>query len=398
CGNILIHETCLKCNSRAGNSFPYDPIPESFNEVQIIPNPPPQSHFNIYLCQICEGNSHYGYECSQRILLVYEPEPCYNQSFSDNAYTHDSPSVTPLIDHHCCYNCGDSLNDFFCHQCTCEFCGNGAHDGYNCPLHVPFIQTLPSFPQQYPCCKDSIAITFDLPTVETKDSLRMGDEHLDTILAMESDEFIKFSVENLVPSPCKSEDLSDSECDIDFLLDEFSGELILLKRIPSRIDETDCDPEEEIHLIEKLFNSFMEEIDLSFTPDDPMPPGIEEDDYDSERDMLIFEELLSNDSFSTPKNELFHFDITSFPRPPAKPPNDDSKILTVKVVGDISKQYVMPRLLPTQPTLVSNQEKTPHHLSHWGFKASQLHSECPMMIYKGNTPILDIPFLYFYPH
>nr|GEW82770.1 hypothetical protein [Tanacetum cinerariifolium] len=129
CGNILIHGTCLKCNFGAGNSFPYDPIPESFNEVQIIPNPPPQSHFNIYLCQLCESNSHYGYECSQRVPLVYESEPCYNQTFGDNDYSHDSQGVTPLIDHHCCYKCGDSWNDFFCYQCTCEFCGNGAHDG-----------------------------------------------------------------------------------------------------------------------------------------------------------------------------------------------------------------------------------------------------------------------------
>nr|GEX86514.1 reverse transcriptase domain-containing protein [Tanacetum cinerariifolium] len=59
CGNILIHGTCLKCNSGDENLFTYDPILESFNEVQIIPNPPPQSHFNIYLCQICESNSHY---------------------------------------------------------------------------------------------------------------------------------------------------------------------------------------------------------------------------------------------------------------------------------------------------------------------------------------------------
>nr|GFB31841.1 hypothetical protein [Tanacetum cinerariifolium] len=37
----------------------------------------------------------------------------------------------------------------------------------------------------------------------------------------------------------------------------------------------------------------MEEIDLSFTLNYPMPPGIEEDDYDSERDILILKELLS---------------------------------------------------------------------------------------------------------
>nr|GEW66353.1 hypothetical protein [Tanacetum cinerariifolium] len=114
-----------------------------------------------------------------------------------------------------------------------------------------------------------------------------------------------------------------SSSKIDSLFDEFVGELILLKIIPPRINETDCDPEEEIRLIEKLLydnsstrpteefifensdaaiksffpfpipfednDSSMKEIDLSFTPDDPMPSGIEEDDYDSERDMLIFE-------------------------------------------------------------------------------------------------------------
>nr|GFD46436.1 hypothetical protein [Tanacetum cinerariifolium] len=36
------------------------------------------------------------------------------------------------------------------------------------------------------------------------------------------------------------------------MLNEFAGELTLLKSIPPRIDETDCDPEEEIRLIEKL--------------------------------------------------------------------------------------------------------------------------------------------------
>nr|GEW88107.1 hypothetical protein [Tanacetum cinerariifolium] len=79
-----------------------------------------------------------------------------------------------------------------------------------------------------------------------------------------------------------------SSSKIDSLLDEFAGELTLLKSIPLGINETNCDPD----------NSFMEEIKLSFTLDDPMPPGIEEDDYDSERDILILKELPSNDSLS----------------------------------------------------------------------------------------------------
>nr|GEY50417.1 hypothetical protein [Tanacetum cinerariifolium] len=531
CGNILIYGTCLKCNSGARNSFTYDPIPKAFDEVQSISNPPLQSYYNIYLCQICESNSHYGYECSQRVPLVYEPEPCYNQSFSDNAYTHDLPGVTPLIDHHCCYKCGDSLDDFFCHQCTCEFCGNGAHDGYNCPSHYSvnpslniqnelshheiFINELirqklqNEYAQHFP----AIAITFDLPTVEPKDSLRMRDEHFDTILETESDKFIKSSVENLVPSLSESDDLSDSECDVpscddfitfsnplfdadeDFsssdnesfcdediskeiysnplfdeeiismkidphyfnvesdlieslfnhdssvisssskinsLLDEFASELILLKSIPPGINETDCDPEEEIHLIEKLLydnssphppkefiskksdaaiesfspspilvedsDSLMEEIDLSFSSDDSMPPGIEEDDYESERDILILEELLSNDSHSLLENESFHFDIPSSSRPFAKPPDDDSGILNVKMMGDIFEQYVpIPRLLNAQSNPASNQEKSPHLLSHRGIKASQLSSKNPIMIYGRNTPILDVPFFHFYP-
>ncbi|GJU03226.1 hypothetical protein Tco_1113564 [Tanacetum coccineum] len=53
-----------------------------------------------------------------------------------------------------------------------------------------------------------IAITPEEPA----DSLIIDDEHLDTILKTESDEFIKSSVENLVPTPSESEDFSGDEC------------------------------------------------------------------------------------------------------------------------------------------------------------------------------------------
>ncbi|GJS09379.1 hypothetical protein Tco_0366175 [Tanacetum coccineum] len=45
----------------------------------------------------------------------------------------------------------------------------------------------------------------------------------------------------------------------------------------------------------------------------------------------------------------------------------------------------------------SNEEKSPHLLSHRGFKAFQLIYESPMMIYGENIPILDVLFLHFYP-
>nr|GEV24889.1 hypothetical protein [Tanacetum cinerariifolium] len=283
----------------------------------------------------------------------------------------------------------------------------------------------------------AITITLDLPTEEPKDSLRMRDEHIGTIPAIESDEFIKSSVENLFLNPSESEDLSDSECDvpacddfttfsnilfdakddfsssddepfsdediskeiysnpifdeetismkidphhfnadsdliesllnhdssiisssskIDYLLDEFAGKIILLKTIPLGIDETDCDPDEEIRLIKKLLydnssphirliekllydnssprlpeefvsanseaasksfspspilvrdsDSLIEEIDLLCTLDYPMPSGIMDKDYDSERDILITKDLPSNNTLSFAKKKVIPF-------------------------------------------------------------------------------------------
>nr|GFB99914.1 hypothetical protein [Tanacetum cinerariifolium] len=189
-----------------------------------------------------------------------------------------------------------------------------------------------------------------------------------------------------------------SSLKIDSLLDEFAGELTLLKSILLGIEKTDCDHENEIRLIERLLydnssprppeefvseksdaeiesfspspipikdsDSLMEEIDLSFRPDDPMLLGIKEDDYDSERDILILEELLDNYSLSLPVIESYHFVIPLFSRPPAKPP--DTVILNIKMMGDISEQQVpIPRLMIT---LVSNQEKSPDLLSHQGLE------------------------------
>nr|GFB66642.1 hypothetical protein [Tanacetum cinerariifolium] len=60
------------------------------------------------------------------------------------------------------------------------------------------------------------AITPVLSIEEPVDSLSMGDEHLDTILATESDEVIKSSVEGLVPIPSESEGIPEHKCDVPF--------------------------------------------------------------------------------------------------------------------------------------------------------------------------------------
>ncbi|GJQ93446.1 hypothetical protein Tco_0004585 [Tanacetum coccineum] len=72
------------------------------------------------------------------------------------------------------------------------------------PLKDIIISGLP------PC----VAITPVLLIEEPVDSLIMEDEHLDTILATESNEVIKSSIENLVPIPSESEGIPDSMCDV----------------------------------------------------------------------------------------------------------------------------------------------------------------------------------------
>ncbi|GKA36117.1 hypothetical protein Tco_0722608 [Tanacetum coccineum] len=74
------------------------------------------------------------------------------------------------------------------------------------PLRDIIISRLP------PC----VAITPVLSTKELVDSLLMEDEHLDTMLAMKSDEVIKSSVEDLVPILSESEGIPDNMCDVPF--------------------------------------------------------------------------------------------------------------------------------------------------------------------------------------
>nr|GEU58937.1 hypothetical protein [Tanacetum cinerariifolium] len=466
------------------------------------------SLYPIKECSSCGALYTIDYCCfdgspGDKIICDLDKTPDLSQRSSQNC-----PKCGNPVDGQYCQGCAllrKKFKSIFCHQCTCELCGKGAHYGYNCLPKVPIIpdpepfnnqtmdellQTVPSFdptcysedgnsftyesksnrvhdslnvfdpppqPPLYSCefCGNDAHYTIAITQKEPDNSLSMGDEHLDTILATESDEFIKSSVENLVPNPSESEGeykcdvpacevfttfsniLFDSDYDfsssddqsfsdedipkkiysnplfdkeiismkidphhfnvesdlmesllnhdssiisssskIDSLFDEFAGELTLLKSIPPGIN---CDPEKEIFLIKRLlydnsspcpskkftsensntafesFSSFpilvedsdslMEEIDLSFTPDDPIPPGIEEDDYDSERDILVLEELLSNDSLSLPENESFHFDIPSSSCPPVKPPDGNSGNLNVKVMRGILNTSILGTLM-----------------------------------------------------
>nr|GEX27948.1 hypothetical protein [Tanacetum cinerariifolium] len=124
----------------------------------------------------------------------------------------------------------------------------------------------------------SIAITTSdpvLPNEDPENSLIMGNEELNTIPEKESDEFIKSSVEDLVPIPSKSEDTSGSES---------------VFNLPSCDDFSPIDvPEEKVVTFSNpLFNS--------------------NDDFISSGDKSLSDEDVPEENVKIYSNPLFEFD------------------------------------------------------------------------------------------
>nr|GFC48820.1 hypothetical protein [Tanacetum cinerariifolium] len=98
---------------------------------------------------------------------------------------------------------------------------------------------------------------FPITPNETVDSLKMGNEHLDTVPATESDEFIKSSVENLVPNPSESE--GENSCDMPACFTTFSNILFDAEYEFNFVDDQSLHNED---FQEKIFSNplFEEEI------------------------------------------------------------------------------------------------------------------------------------------
>nr|GFA32002.1 putative ribonuclease H-like domain-containing protein [Tanacetum cinerariifolium] len=177
------------------------------------------------------------------------------------------------------------------------------------------------------CYDDDDDYNFALTPNKPVNSLSIRDEHPDTISATKSNEFIKSSVENLVLIPSESE--GDSECDVPvceefttflnvlfdadyefdssdnqpfsnedapekiFLNPLFEEEIIPMKidqhhyndefdiTESLRIDETDCDPEEDIRLIKKLlYDNSSPRLPEEFNNDEDAAFNRKEHDFD----------------------------------------------------------------------------------------------------------------------
>ncbi|GJT24870.1 hypothetical protein Tco_0894807 [Tanacetum coccineum] len=189
------------------------------------------------------------------------------------------------------------------------------------------------------------------------------------------------------------------------LLEEFSGELAHIDLIPSGINEADLDLEEDIPLVEKLF----------YDNSSPRPS----EELNSKISDAIIESFSSSPILVEDSDSLME-EIDIFLAP------DDSipPVLTTKVVDNISDNltrelYVhVPNILTTLPNLYlifdtflpfssENEDKVfnlgililKEEKATRGCKVFHLinDSESPMMIYGRDIPILDVPYLHFYP-
>ncbi|GJZ89305.1 reverse transcriptase domain-containing protein [Tanacetum coccineum] len=204
--------------------------------------------------------------------------------------------------------------------------------------------------------------------MEPEDSLIMGNEVLSTIPKKESDEVIKYSVEEFVPITTESEDTSrsDSDCDLpsynDFYPINVSKEKSVTISNPlfdSNEDFTSSDDEslsDEDVLKDKDIeseDSYVSKLDepaLIVTPlfdtneDECFDPGgvinevkacltsnsispkIDDADFDSEGDILLLEKLLSDDTSSPlPSKELYFEDLKVIKSPYFKDDYYDSE-------------------------------------------------------------------------
>nr|GEW94490.1 hypothetical protein [Tanacetum cinerariifolium] len=312
------HPTCY---SRDENSFAYDPTPDFVNDSSNIFNPP--SQHPSYSYEFCGNDAQYGHDCPPQVLYnpkpgphetfrcklmnYYEPNPCYDS----NSFGFDNfqPSQ-PVIDH---LNLQQRINDSM----------------------IELHGTFQASEDESISDEDILKEIYSNPLFDEEIiSIKIEPHHF-------SDE------SDLIESMLNQDSSIISSSKIDSLLDEFAGELIFIKSIPLGIYEADCDPEEEICLIDKLLydnssprppeainsensdaviesfspspipfkdsDPFMEEINLFLTSNGPIPPGIDSDYSNSERENLVPERLLHDDLIPLPDILDFSNVVRIFP-------------------------------------------------------------------------------------
>ncbi|GKD67118.1 retrotransposon protein, putative, ty1-copia subclass [Tanacetum coccineum] len=112
CRRNYMDEVCSICCFGNGDSFAYDPNPNSFNDSPNFSDCPPQPKYQTYSCELCENDAHYDYYCPPQVSFIYNQDPRFNQNFDNNNFPQTSPSFPQQ--YICCENCGGPHETFQC--------------------------------------------------------------------------------------------------------------------------------------------------------------------------------------------------------------------------------------------------------------------------------------------
>nr|GEU31786.1 hypothetical protein [Tanacetum cinerariifolium] len=201
------------CYSEKENSLPCISEPNLVDESPNVFNPPPQPP--IYSCEFCWSNAQYGQYCTPQAPFIY-PEPGSLIVF----FSFETPKVLLLA-----WDRVSKIKDAFGNKQykpkdIQELFRKLLDDLQNIHEELAEFINSPGWnrPAVYDDDDDDVdftnAITPVLSTEDPDNSLSMGDEHLDTIPATESDEVIKSCVEDLVLILSESEGIRDTMCDV----------------------------------------------------------------------------------------------------------------------------------------------------------------------------------------
>nr|GEW59944.1 hypothetical protein [Tanacetum cinerariifolium] len=242
----------LTFHSEDESPFTCDSTPNYVDEFPNVVNPPPQPL--VYSCEFCGNDAHYGHYCTAQAPFIYL-EPCYNQDFNFPQDFQSFPQQYPYCDDcgvtHEAYQCQPMNEDYyygtltkiieqmtsftsFC-EMACQIVQKKQEEKQLEEEHTAKAQNWKLLvcydddddEERSNSLNDNIisglpscsAITPNEPVLSTEEpdySLSMGDKHLDTIPATESDEVTKSSVENLIPIPSESEGIPEHKCDVPF--------------------------------------------------------------------------------------------------------------------------------------------------------------------------------------
>nr|GEV49015.1 hypothetical protein [Tanacetum cinerariifolium] len=218
------------CYSDKEISVPCVSKPNFVDESSNIFIPPPQPP--IYSCEFCGSKAQYGHYCTPQAPFI-NPEPGYSQDFNFPQDVHNfqqqkfnrysflkTPKVLLLA-----WDRVFEIKDAFDNKQNKpediqELFRKLLDDLQNIQEELVEFINSPSWnrPAVYDDDDDdvdyTIAITPVLSTEEPDNSLSLGDEHLDTIPATESDKVIKSSVKDLVPIPSEFKGIPDTMCDV----------------------------------------------------------------------------------------------------------------------------------------------------------------------------------------